>query len=320
MLTVLLATRNRAPLLREVLEAFGRLQPPASGWKLVVVDNGSTDETAQVLASFRERLPLAVVSEPESGKNRALNVGLGLIEGDLVVLTDDDIFPKSDWLVKLRITADAQCAYSIFGGALVPRWEAPPSCWVDWLLESVYGMIDPSLQEGPIEPSLVFGGNMAVRSSVFQSGIGFNPSLGPRDGNYPIGGETEFNLRLAQQGHKAWFAPCAVVEHLVRKAHMEKAWIMQRAIRYGRGQLRLFYAEEVAHAHLWFGIPRYVLRHLVMEGIGITAAWVLRRQKALFRARWRFNYRYGQTIEARILARERGASAPSAPIPTSSDP
>jgi glycosyltransferase involved in cell wall biosynthesis len=63
MLTVLLATRNRAAVLRETLEAFCRLQPPQSGWKMIVVDNGSTDETAAVLACFTNRLPRHAVSE-----------------------------------------------------------------------------------------------------------------------------------------------------------------------------------------------------------------------------------------------------------------
>lgn len=321
MLTVLLATRNRAPLLREVLEAFCRLQPPASGWKLVVVDNGSTDETAQVLASFGDRLPLHSVSEPRLGKNLALNTGLGLVEGDLTVLTDDDVFPHADWLVQLRKAADAQPAYAMFGGAVLPRWEVPPPCWVEWLEPGpVYTLTDPTRQDGPVPPFLIYGPNMAVRTSVFQSGTRFDPSIGPRGSNYPMGSETELAMRLDRQGHKAWYVHNAVVEHFVSAEHLTTVWVLKRAVRYGRGQLRLFGAVKIASAHLWFGVPRYLLRDLVKAGLTITAAWALRRQKALFRARWRFNYRYGQTIEARILARERGASAPSVPIPTSSDP
>ncbi len=125
MLTVLMATRNRARILGEVLDSYGRLQPPSSGWKLVVVDNGSTDETAPVIASFANRLPLHSVREPKLGKNFALNTALGLVEGDLVVFTDDDAFPASDWLLQLRKAADTQPGYSMFGGTIVPRWEAP---------------------------------------------------------------------------------------------------------------------------------------------------------------------------------------------------
>src|SRR5271165_5089803 len=115
MLTVLLATRNRARILRDVLEAYCHLQAPACGWKLVIADNGSTDETREVIASFTDRLPLSSVCEPRLGKNYALNAGLELVEGDLTVLTDDDAFPHTDWLVQLRKAADEQPTYSLFG-------------------------------------------------------------------------------------------------------------------------------------------------------------------------------------------------------------
>ena len=81
MLTVLFATRNRARILPDVLESFCHLQSPPSGWKLVVVDNGSTDDTPPVIASFANRLPLQYASEPTLGKNFALNTGVALVEG-----------------------------------------------------------------------------------------------------------------------------------------------------------------------------------------------------------------------------------------------
>jgi glycosyltransferase involved in cell wall biosynthesis len=184
MLTVLLATRNRAQILRDVLDAYRHLQAPSSGWKMVVVDNGSTDQTPQVLASFRDRLPLHSVRETKLGKNFALNTGLGLVEGDLTVLTDDDAFPHTDWLVQLQKAAYDHPMYSIFGGTVVPRWEIPPPQWIEWIdLAPIFTITSQSLMEGELPPhliTLVQGPNMAVRASVFQSGTRFDTSIGPR--------------------------------------------------------------------------------------------------------------------------------------------
>src|SRR5579863_1939593 len=105
-LTVALSTKNRSSILRGALESFCRLQAPAAGWKLIVVDNGSTDETSQVIASFENRLPLEGIREPRPGKSAALNVAIGHTEGDLTILTDDDVFPRQDWLVQMRKAAD----------------------------------------------------------------------------------------------------------------------------------------------------------------------------------------------------------------------
>lgn len=306
MLTVLLATKNRAAILRETLEAFCLLQEPSSGWKVVVADNGSADQTPAVLASFADRLPLRTVSEPTGGKNSALNAGLGLIEGDLTVLTDDDIIPHPDWLIELRKAADAQPDYSLFGGAVVPRWELPPPPWVQWLEQGpTFALTDPSMTEGPIPPFLVFGPNMVIRAAVFQSGVRFDPSIGPRSSAYPMGSETELMLRLSQCGHKAWHVATAVVEHLIRDYQLRQSWVFKRAIRYGRGQFRLDYARKYRPYPCWFGVPRTFFRQIFDQEKMIIKAWLRSDDRELFSASWRRNFLWGQVVEARLSHRDR---------------
>src|SRR6185437_2364896 len=303
MLTVLMATKNRAATLRETLESFCRLQEPSSGWKLVIVDNGSTDQTPEILASFANRLPLHTLYEPANGKNSALNLGLGIVEGDLTVFTDDDVFPHADWLIELRKAADAQLAYSMFGGAVVPRWEIRPPHWIRWLQKGpVYALTDPSMKEGPLPPFLVFGPNMAIRTSVFQSGVRLDPSIGPRGSSYPMGSETELTLRLDRQGYKAWFVPSAVVEHFIRDYQMRKGWVLKRAIRYGRGMFRLHNRTDNSEiARSWFEMPILRLYAKVFkEAIKIVRAWLRSDEQGLFSARWRLNYLWGYVIEARL--------------------
>lgn len=311
MLTVLLATRNRSAILRETLEAFCRLQEPSSGWKMVVADNGSTDQTAAVLASFADRLPLHIVSEPIAGKNSALNAGLALVEGDLAVFTDDDIFPHPNWLVELRKAADAQPAYSVFGGAVVPRWESPPPIWVEWLEQGpVYTLTDPLMKEGPLPPFLVFGPNMAIRTAVFQSGVRFDTSIGPRNSSYPMGSETELTARLSWQGHKAWYVKSAVVEHFIRDYQLHESWVLKRAVRYGRGRFRLRDLEESVTPWIampqWFGVPRRFFREIFEEEIRVIRALLRSNERELFSARWKRNYAWGHVIEARLAHRQRG--------------
>ena len=313
MLTVLMSTRNRAPILRKVLTSYISLQKPSQGWKLVVVDNGSTDETSEVLASFKERLPLEILSESNLGKNIALNAGLSCVEGDLAVFTDDDVFPYADWLVRIREIANAQPQFAIFGGAILPRWEIPPPAWLHWVTDPasdraqfsdvragpVFTLTELSLEDGPISPNLVFGPNMVVRSCIFQSGARFNPNIGPRGSSYPMGSETELILRLHRQGHKAWYVKSAVVEHFIRKEQLDKAWVLQRAIRFGRGQYRIS-----PNPRQLLGVPRYLVRDVPKEIFKIAAATVLFNPKAVFRAHWRLNYMLGQGAEAIAVARE----------------
>ena len=316
MLTVLVATRNGAKTWPLVLEAYLKLETPANGWKLVIVDNGSTDQTSTIVNSFRDRLPLTYVYEPQDGKNTALNTGLGFVAGDLIVFSDDDAIPRSDWLVQLRRAADLHPRCDIFGGRIVPRWETHPP---DWILNTVplapvFAISDPQLVEGPAQSNQIFGPNMAVRSQLFAAGHRFDPAIGPRRSkSYPMGSESELVRRLMKAGHAAWHAHAAVVEHFIRTPQLRPSWILGRAQRYGRGQYRLSGRNATATGPRLFGAPATAILKLART-LGWSAKALFRRDSAsLFRSRWERNFLWGQVVEARLMARMDPA-APSGPV------
>jgi len=308
MLTVLFATRNRSQTLASVLESFACLQAPPSGWKLVVVDNGSTDGTAEIIASFRARLPVTYVFEGKAGKNEALNTGLQHLEGDLAVFTDDDVFPHPDWLIQLRTAVDTYRDYSIFGGAVRPRWEVAPPQWMTWVnTEVAFAITDPQMAEGPTKPWFIFGPNMAIRAEVFNAGIRFDTSIGPRGKNYPMGSETELVLRLDRLGHRTRHVQRAVVEHLIGQHQMNKSWVLGRATRYGRGSFRMAQTPYPIGAPYCFGVPIRLVPKLFKKAVKTIIAWLSFDERAGFSSRWEFNYLLGHIIEARIMRRDRRA-------------
>jgi glycosyltransferase involved in cell wall biosynthesis len=301
MLTVLLATRNRANILREVLEAYSKLQVPESGWKLVVIDNGSTDRTQEVLASMAKELPLVSIVEPRPGKNFALNTGLDHAEGDLIVLTDDDAFPAKDWLISLRKAADERPEFAMFGGLVSARWETPPPSWVRWVkVGPVYTISDSSLVEGPIEPYHIFGPNMAVRAAVFEKGIRFDTTIGPTSSSYAMGSETELVLRLSEQGYRGWFVEGAMVEHFIRKEQLEIEWVLRRGVRYGRGHYRLFGLKQDAGKRSRIAVTLQFAYLALRQAARVAVSFLSRNEEALFLARWRLSFLLGQMEEARL--------------------
>jgi glycosyltransferase involved in cell wall biosynthesis len=130
LLTVLIATHNGEKTLPRTLESFLDLEDPRGGWHVVIVDNGSVDSTPDIIDSFTARLPLTHLSEPRTGKNRALNAGLASVQGNLVVFTDDDVIADRRWLSSLRACADERPQYAIIGGPVLPKWPAPPDTWI----------------------------------------------------------------------------------------------------------------------------------------------------------------------------------------------
>ena len=301
-----MATHNGATTLPEVLEAHCQVQPPSGGWKLVIVDNGSIDTTKEIIQSFADRLPLTRIFEPILGKNASLNAALASVEGDLVVLTDDDILPRCDWLVELRSAADSQPSFSVFGGNVALRWEAPPEKWIlSWVdLDAAYGLTDTSWEEGPVRPGNVFGGNMAIRTQIFEAGFRFDSRIGPRGANYAMGSETELTKRLHKAGFKSWHCKRSVVEHIVRKPQMTAKWILGRAYRLGRGLYRLDVQHEYADRRKYFGVPRRLIKKTVIEALGAVRAKLGGDKAMFFRKCWELNCLMGYITEAKLIHKE----------------
>lgn len=238
---VLFSTRNGMPTLPRMFSALSRLRPPKEGFELHVADNGSSDATAEYLASWRDRLPLHIHKAPEPGKNVALNLMIDKLVGtfgakELIVLTDDDVLPDPSWLVALE-QASRSGGYDVFTGPIMPVWPGPVPDWMPGL-KRYYDVLFTvtSREPGPCQCIDAWGPNMAVRGAVFQNGIRFNSSFGP-DGTqrFPMGSETELMRRLDRLGHKALFVGTASVGHMLRDEVFSRTFIRARAFRAGLG-------------------------------------------------------------------------------------
>jgi glycosyltransferase involved in cell wall biosynthesis len=199
-------TRDGMTTLPRMLERLAGVRRPP-GLRIVAVDNGSTDGTGALLRDWSGRLPMQVVDCPLPGKNRALNVALdrigpALADAELVVVTDDDILPREDWLVRLLLAARSEPRADMFGGVIEPRWPHTPPDWL-MALDGNFPILFAATtrRHGPCSSRDIYGPNMAVRGRVFAAGARFEPSIGP-DGTrrYGMGSESEFLRRLERAG------------------------------------------------------------------------------------------------------------------------
>ena len=98
-ISVLICTRNRADKLRLTLASIHAGRHP-DAFEVIVVDNGSTDDTSAVALEFSAGLPLRLVAEPRPGLSRARNAALAAARGQLLLMTDDDCLVAPDWVEK----------------------------------------------------------------------------------------------------------------------------------------------------------------------------------------------------------------------------
>jgi glycosyltransferase involved in cell wall biosynthesis len=204
-LSIVFATFKSEHILEKSLQAYCAINT-AYHWELIIVDNANRQETRDVINLYKDKLPLTFIEESSPGKNNALNIALPLIKSDLVLFTDNDTLPDKQ-LVDVCVTSAIKYPeHAVFSGKILPDVHLPQ--WIDITshrIRSALGFYDKGEADREILPEDVWGGNMLVRSSIFNSGIRFNVDVGPNDKNYIMGSETEFLKRLQTDGYKAMY-------------------------------------------------------------------------------------------------------------------
>ncbi|GAA0368789.1 glycosyltransferase [Micromonospora gifhornensis] len=96
--TVVIPTYNRSALLWHTLDSLTRQHMPADEFEVIVVDDGSTDNTAKIAASFQDRLDLRYHYQPDEGfrAGTARNVGIADARSPICVFTDDGVMLQAD--------------------------------------------------------------------------------------------------------------------------------------------------------------------------------------------------------------------------------
>src|SRR5206468_9050646 len=98
LISVVVCSYNGARRIRDCLEGVCGLEYPR--FEAIVVDDGSTDRTAEIAREF----PARVIRTAQRGLSHARNVGLRAAAGDIVAYIDDDARPDPHWLTYLACT------------------------------------------------------------------------------------------------------------------------------------------------------------------------------------------------------------------------
>lgn len=258
--SILFATCNRNDLLEQTLHGFTKLNTEGFSWEIILVDNAGNDNTARIVEDFATSLPIKYLVEKNPGKNNALNAGLKYATGELIIFTDDDVIPDPMWAKELVECAARWNGCDLFGGRILPRFPSglPVPVTDNNFFRSAYVIADWELPEGDFPVENIWGPNMMVRRRVFDSGMCFDPSIGPRGSNYIMGSESEFCLRAYAAGHKSVYAPAALVHHQIRPVQLSNSWIHGRAFRTGRSNA----VTDNFKSNLIWNIPRFKILEL----------------------------------------------------------
>jgi glycosyltransferase involved in cell wall biosynthesis len=222
-LSVVIACRNSATTLAETLETVAA-QEYAGWWEVLVVDNGSTDDTAAVAQGFANRLPgFTLLRPPDPGHQaRALNYGIEHGKGEVFVFVDSDDLLGPGYLAQMGAalrTAD------LVGGAMDVERLNPPEIRArrDVLQRDRIDLFCGYL------PAVV-GASMGARREALAAVDGFDESL-------PTQHDLDISWRMHHAGRTATFVPGAVLHYRYRRTPRD---IYRQEYGYGEGEVVLY--------------------------------------------------------------------------------
>lgn len=214
-LSVLLPTYNRAETLQRTLQALERQLLNKSVFEIIVVDDGSSDHTVDVLNRFAEntdnRFTYAVLKK-NGGPSRARNIGLSMVRGDIVLIIGDDIEPDESLLEKHYQFHSRRSdeKYAMLGYVSFPK-EFSSSFFMRWLEKDGrefffnYAKLKPEQEAGPL---FFYTCNVSLKMSLLTKSGWFDESF-----PYASHEDLELGCRLSEKGMRLVYDPTAAGFH-----------------------------------------------------------------------------------------------------------
>lgn len=249
-ISVVVCTRDRSAYLLQCLRALEKQTLTGRRFEVIIVDNGSSDDTARVAASFCDRhLNFRYHLEPRAGLSIARNTGIAGSAAEIVAFTDDDAEPDPTWLERiLGRFQEHPDDVGIVGGDVVPVWETERPIWLsEHLLRPLSAGLKWSTEARMLRPGeWLVEVNSAYKASALRQVGGFPEKLG-RAGDLLLSGDGAINLLIQRADFMLYYDPEILVRHHIPASRLTKEWFRRRSFWQGVSMNRLHrYVEETA--------------------------------------------------------------------------
>lgn len=230
-ISAIICTYNRDTYLGAAIDSL-LAQDFVGEFEIVVVDNGSSDRTREVVEHRSHNPHLKYVFEPVIGLSVARNTGARVASSEILAYLDDDAEANSDWLQVLYSAYQKNPKLAIAGGKVTLLWPegTQPPPWLSTGLSANLGAYD-------LGDTIVYidnpgktprGLNYSIRRSFLEEIGGFDPHLG-RIGTKLLSNEELQMTELAlQRGMQVAYLPNALVAHNVAPERLNRSWFFNR--------------------------------------------------------------------------------------------
>jgi glycosyltransferase involved in cell wall biosynthesis len=233
--TVAIPTYNGASRLPELLKRLqNQLHTENISWEIIVVDNNSTDDTAQVVqnyqANWQSGYPLKYYFEPQQGAAYARKRAVIEASGRFIGFLDDDNYPLSNWVAAAYAFGQEYPQAGAYASQIHPDWEVEPSedfrrRIAPFLAITERGNI-PLLYE-PKNKLLPPSAGLVVRRQAWLESVPQNPILTGRTPTSMLTSEDlEMLCYIQKAGWEVWYNPEMEIYHKIPSFRLKKDYLI----------------------------------------------------------------------------------------------
>lgn len=257
-LSIIIPTKDRAPVLAQLLASLKRLNGLTElRPEIIVADNGSQDDTPAIVRDATNDLPTEVkmITTTRAGKSAALNDALKIATGDYVAFLDDDVVVDMSWLWAVEKYI-RESGYQAGQGTIGLQDSAADDPKVRCLIEKFRTIPQLSFTPQINEVHSLNGSNFFIAHKLLDQVGGFNERLGP--GASGTSEDVELAQRLAQAGVRLGYARDSVVYHRIDHNRLTEAYFREHHRRQGQSRLLM---KSRGYVEILFNVGRAYLQY-----------------------------------------------------------
>jgi GT2 family glycosyltransferase len=256
--SIVVPTYNRKASLQRLLLALGDQTLPADQFEVIVVDDGSTDGTPEVLEALPVPYPLVRLRQANQGPGAARNLGVARARAELIVFLDDDVVPLPT-LLEQHLDVHHRQPEAVVIGPMVPPPNWPRPAWVRWE-EQILDVQYRAMVAGEFDctPRQFYTANASLRRERFMAAGGF-------DSSFKRAEDVEMAYRMRDQGAHFVFLADASVYHYAERSFA--AWC-RTPYQYGRYDVVMH--REKGHEALPCAAHEFHSRHVLTRVLART--------------------------------------------------
>jgi len=240
--SVIVPTLNQSAKLNQCLFHLSELSFDPDLFEVLVIDNGSTDDTKQVADTFKNEISnLRYFFSAISGLHASRNLGLEKARGAFLSYIDDDSLVTRGWLKGIQ-RAFEDMNVALVGGPCLPKYESEPPEWLKYFwsdcefgkILGYLSLLDFGDKFIAIPPSHIFGCNFNIRKDVLTKAKGFPPDgFPPELWRYRGRGDSLVSAKIAEFNLLSVYSPEVKIFHLVSNDRLSEEYVYQRAFKAG---------------------------------------------------------------------------------------